>query len=111
MIRTQASIFIQQLHSIALIGSPYLFLILYLLTVKRVFLHLLVYKNYGLGRRKFLSKIFEDVFGYEFIKCMVNDWKTSRNTQRNSVKIIDAPGMLEKELKKKKSLKMVEFKC
>lgn len=109
MTQTDISLFLQQIHHLAVTASPYLFILLYLLTVNRIFLHLLVQKNYGLGKRKFIYKILEDLFGNEFIRCMINDWKTCRNTVRNSVKI--AAPSLEKGRTKKNTIKMVEFDC
>ncbi len=109
MAQSKFSFLLEQLHCLAVIASPYLVILLYLLTVNRIFLHLLVQKNYGLGKRKFIYKILEDLFGNEFIKCVINEWKTCRNTVRNSVKI--APPMLEKGIARKNTIKVVQFDC
>jgi hypothetical protein len=68
---------------------PFLVITIALLAINRIFLHLLLGKYQdGQLRRKFIFKLIKGSAVFQFMQEIIRDWKTYRNTMRNSQKII-----------------------
>jgi hypothetical protein len=69
-------------------GTPLVTICFLLLIINKIFLHLLLRKQQTPNRRKFIFKMFQETFFYQLFHEYLNDWKTYRNTMKNSMKLV-----------------------
>lgn len=101
----KAMVILPSMELLLLKGTPLLIISLSLLIINKIFLHLLLRKQQTPNRRKFIFKICQETMIYQLFHELLNDWKTYKNTMKNSLKLIpEAEPMV-----KRKSVKSVKF--